>query len=118
MASAFGEELRRARRAQGETIASVAAHTGFSTSYVSDVENGRRSPFEIRVIESIATFLGVDRDALLLAASVSRGAIVFDVNADTPTEVVGLLYSIRERVRDKKPTSRRSLVAIIRKAIA
>src|SRR5690625_7473896 len=40
----LGEALRRRRRAQGRTLADVAAQAGMSMQHLSDVERGRKDP--------------------------------------------------------------------------
>jgi transcriptional regulator with XRE-family HTH domain len=42
--SPFGAELRRARRGERLTLAGLAGRLGCSTSYLSDLERGRRAP--------------------------------------------------------------------------
>src|SRR5690625_6442292 len=45
----LGEALRRRRRAQGRTLADVAAQAGMSMQHLSDVERGRKDPSSERV---------------------------------------------------------------------
>lgn len=39
----IGDRLRVHRRRRGLTLKAVASHSGFSVSYVADIERGRRS---------------------------------------------------------------------------
>lgn len=41
---ALGARLRRFRKARGRTLAEVAAETGLSVSFLSDIERGRTNP--------------------------------------------------------------------------
>ena len=44
--SGIANQLRVLRRASGKTLAQVAAETGLSTAYLSDIERGRRATFD------------------------------------------------------------------------
>ncbi|MEW6749698.1 MAG: cupin domain-containing protein [Candidatus Latescibacterota bacterium] len=53
-----GEQVRRLREAQGISVRTLAARSGFSASFISQVENGQASP-SIASLERIALCLGV-----------------------------------------------------------
>ena len=54
----LGPAIRRLREGQGRSLRSLAEETGFSASFLSQVENGQASP-SIASMERIATALGV-----------------------------------------------------------
>jgi transcriptional regulator with XRE-family HTH domain len=79
MPSVFGD-LSRAWRIEARfSIGDVARHLGYSIPYVSDVERGRRDPYEVNKIHELATFLGKDAAPLLRAALESRGTFKLNV---------------------------------------
>ena len=64
----FGEKLRTLRQRRGLTLRDFAlalGHPASFNSYLSDVENGRRTPKTPFVLE-VAQFFGVTPDVLLL----------------------------------------------------
>ena len=54
----LGESLRRLREAQHTSLRALAEQTGFSASFISQIENGQCSP-SIASMEKIAAALGV-----------------------------------------------------------
>jgi transcriptional regulator with XRE-family HTH domain len=63
----LGAFLREARARQGLTLRNVAARLGITPSYLSDIENDRRTP-ALRVLENLARILQLDLDELLSRA--------------------------------------------------
>ena len=57
----FGKELKRRRKNLGYTQAYVSDFSGFSTSFLSDVENGK-STCEFGKCIYLANLLGIDVD--------------------------------------------------------
>ena len=64
LASTFGENVRKARRAKGMTLEALAHDVGLAYSYVGELERGRRNP-TLNVVERIAKALGQDPIDLL-----------------------------------------------------
>ncbi|MCC7510093.1 MAG: ImmA/IrrE family metallo-endopeptidase [Planctomycetes bacterium] len=72
MTKRFGEVLRRTRKGAGVNLQDLAESLGFTASYLSLVEKGRRGPFDKEKIFSIAERLGVPADDLLEAANLGE----------------------------------------------
>jgi transcriptional regulator with XRE-family HTH domain len=72
---AVGDHLRRLRTRRGLSLRDLAAATGFSPSFISQVENGQASP-SISSMERIAHAVGVTLGEFFLAASTGRGGHV------------------------------------------
>jgi transcriptional regulator with XRE-family HTH domain len=68
----LGEHVRRLRAGNGLSIRSLAAHTGFSPSFLSQVERGQASP-SIASMEKIAAALGVTLGDFFAAAARGEG---------------------------------------------
>lgn len=67
---AIGERIRTARKEQGLTLDFLATRTGFSKSYLSQIENMKREP-TIGTLTKIAQALGID--AMFLISGVQQG---------------------------------------------
>lgn len=72
---AVGDHLRRLRTRRGLSVRDLAAGTGFSASFISQVENGQASP-SISSMERIAHAVGVTLGEFFLAATTGRGGHV------------------------------------------
>ena len=85
MQGEFGRLLRKYRKAAGKTLGDLARLLDFQPSYVSDVELGRRAPFQFDRLRQIAEFLSphADLEALDRAAAVDRGAFELPVEGTT-----------------------------------
>lgn len=57
--SDFGMKLRERRKSLGYTQKDLAAYTGFSISFLSDLERGKKTA-EIEKALSVANILGLD----------------------------------------------------------
>lgn len=69
---AFGEILRRRRRALDVTIAAAARRAGTSKGYICDVESGRTGPPAGKVTRRLAALYGLDPTAMEALAHVQR----------------------------------------------
>lgn len=76
----FGEVFRETRKKAGLTMQDIASHLGVTVPYVSDVENGNRSPFVPERIIKAAELLKVDPTGLLEAAAKTRGSFDLDLH--------------------------------------
>jgi transcriptional regulator with XRE-family HTH domain len=101
MDTLFGDLLRKLRAKAGFSVGDLARHLGYSVVYVSDVERGRRGPFEEDKIREAASFLRVDADPLLRAALESRGTFKLDVEG-YPSVAFDLLSSLARGERSKE----------------
>lgn len=87
--SEFGNQLKFERAQDRRTQAEVARVIGVTPAYVSEVERGCRLPFRHDQTMEIASYLGCDPAALLMAAWKTRGAV--------PVEFVGDLQDCAAR---------------------
>jgi transcriptional regulator with XRE-family HTH domain len=71
----LGQSLRRLREDRRISLKVLAEQTGFSSSFLSQVENGQASP-SISSMERIATALGVTLSQFFNHAEASRGSVV------------------------------------------
>lgn len=71
----LGEALRRLRESRHFSLKTLAEQTGFSGSFLSQVENGQASP-SISSMERIATSLGVTLGQFFHHAEASHGSVV------------------------------------------
>lgn len=69
----LGSRIRHARTAKGMTLAALAARINRASSYLSQIENGRREP-KLSVLTSIAEALGVTVSDLMIAQAPSERA--------------------------------------------
>lgn len=60
----LGKQIRHARRAAGYTLAQLGEAIGYSSSYLSQVETGKRSP-RVSMLQTLAATLGVPVEDLL-----------------------------------------------------
>jgi len=70
-----GEHVRRLRVQKGISVRTLARQTGFSPSFVSQLENGQVSP-SISSMEKIAAVLGVTLGEFFVAAADGDGGLV------------------------------------------
>jgi transcriptional regulator with XRE-family HTH domain len=56
--SKLAQEFRNARTSRGLTLADVAANTGLSVGYISDIERGRTRP-SLQTLGTLERFYGV-----------------------------------------------------------
>ncbi len=71
----FGNLLRDQRAASRKTLGDVARALECSVSFVSDVEHGRRHPFDRSQILKVAELFGVPPFELVMAAAKDRQAV-------------------------------------------
>jgi transcriptional regulator with XRE-family HTH domain len=97
---AFGELLRQLRLPTGKSLGELARHLGYSVVYLSDIERGRRPPFDDSKIRETAAFLGLDPEPLLDAALHTRGEMIFDVKSQSDPALDVLKSLARGKRRD------------------
>ena len=71
----FGEKIREARSEKGISLTELAKQLGVTKVYVSDVERGRRAPFNLMRIRQVSEILGCDPFDLYVLAVRSRGHV-------------------------------------------
>ena len=64
----FGEYLRKLRQENRLSLRDVAARTGMSFSYLTQIEHGRREPPHPRLLQKLASAYGVSASDLMKAA--------------------------------------------------
>jgi transcriptional regulator with XRE-family HTH domain len=72
---AVGEHVRRLRERAGMSLRTLARTTGFSASFMSQLENGQVSP-SIGSMEKIAAALGVSLGQFFVAAAGGEGGLI------------------------------------------
>lgn len=96
------EMLRKARLAKGLTFREVAQFVGISPGNVSEIENGRRlPPKDENILGKFAKLLGIDRDALVRSAQITRKAKTDDTIGNVLAEDPELALSFYLMVEDK-----------------
>jgi transcriptional regulator with XRE-family HTH domain len=73
-----GQQVRRLRRRAGLSLRALAAQSGFSPSFISQLENGQVSP-SITSMERIGAILGVGLADLFAEAKAGQGALIVRV---------------------------------------
>lgn len=76
----FGDALKEARIKARKKLRETAEHIGLSIGYLSDIEQGRKSPPDLETVRKLQDFLRVDGDKLVSLASEAR--------TKRPTEIV------------------------------
>ena len=71
----FGDAVRGARNERGISLTNLAKGLGVTKVYVSDVERGRRAPFNLIRIRQVSEILGCDPFHLYVLAVRSRGHV-------------------------------------------
>jgi transcriptional regulator with XRE-family HTH domain len=71
----FGEALKIARTARRVTLRVLGEHVGKSVGYLSDIENSRKRPPTLDIVEKIEKFLGITDNSLVTLASNLRKKI-------------------------------------------
>lgn len=70
--SNFGTALKRARKAARKKLREVSEHVGLSIGYLSDIEQGRKAPPDLDVVEELEKFLLVSDSSLVKIADEDR----------------------------------------------
>jgi len=70
--SAFGREVRLARKKRGLTLEALAGATGMAKSYLSQIETGYASPPRDDKVRKIARALGLEEKVLVAVAHLSQ----------------------------------------------
>ncbi|TGM88275.1 helix-turn-helix domain-containing protein [Leptospira bouyouniensis] len=81
----FHEMFRELRENRKSTLKNIADAIGKSVVYISDVENGRRSPFKEEDIYKIADVLNTDPIPLIDAARLSKKRLELDLDLPSQT---------------------------------
>ncbi|KYG66802.1 hypothetical protein AZI86_07125 [Bdellovibrio bacteriovorus] len=71
----FGDMLKRLRIEAEITLRELSAHLNITPSYLSDVEQGRKRPFNQKKIANLADLLGVAAEPLQKAAAKEKDMI-------------------------------------------
>lgn len=95
----FGDMLRAKRMATGMSLREYARRTGYSVSYLHDVELGRRPPFfggDLRKMLDVINCTEQERFEFSVAETVSRGTID---TSDLSHEDIAALVAMRDGLR-------------------
>ena len=69
----IGQSIRKARKARGFTLRSLAAASGYSVTFLCDVERGRSNP-SLKMLFRAAVAIGVKPGELLEGVELSQSA--------------------------------------------
>ena len=58
----FSEKLRSLRKLREMTVEELSLRSGISRSYITNIENGRKTEVSFRVLDSLAAALGIQPD--------------------------------------------------------
>lgn len=72
---AIGQHVRELRQVRGMSVRALASETGFSPSFISQLENGQVSP-SIASMEKIAEMLGVTLGDFFAAVANARSGVI------------------------------------------
>jgi transcriptional regulator with XRE-family HTH domain len=99
--TAFGDELRRLRRAAGKSLADLADALGCSIAFVSDVERGKKNPPPLVGIRKLLVCLGQEKQLpkMLTLAAQSRKSVEITV-ANQSQDVAAMLVALARRCND------------------
>lgn len=61
----FGSYLKSLRKREHKTLKQVADFLGYSTSYICDIEKGRRSPFKTPDLKKLIKFFDCQNNIML-----------------------------------------------------
>ncbi len=68
----FAIAFRKARLNSDKTFRQIKEYIGLSIGYLSDIENGKRNPPEISIVEQIENFFGITDNHLVKLAKKER----------------------------------------------
>lgn len=100
----LGESVRRLREAQHLSLRALAEHTGFSASFLSQVEHGQASP-SIASMERIAAALGVTLSEFFAVAAADDAPAVMRAS-DRPGLSSGWSKARLESLAARRPSAR------------
>jgi transcriptional regulator with XRE-family HTH domain len=97
----FGDYIRKKRLRAGLTLSDVSAHLDFSRSYLSDIENQRKGPFNVGKLKLFAEQVRLtDEETALLYDIASREShiVPHDIRGILMHEEVGELARTALRI--------------------
>lgn len=71
----FADAFKKARLASGKKFREIKNFTGLSIGYLSDIENSRRNPPELSIVEKIEELFGITDNHLVRLAKKERMSI-------------------------------------------
>lgn len=98
--SHFGPLMRQKRTAARITLGDVASALGCSISYVSDVEHGRRNPFDHEQIRKLAPLLSCPAQELMRAAARDTMTVKISSHREEILELAAHLASVLQSLDD------------------
>ena len=105
--TAFGQRLRQLRGEKNITLASMAKILGVTTSYLSQIETGKKPPASPVMVDQINAILGLiwdDAEAMKILAAQSKSRVTIDTTALGPeaTKAANLMAELLPKVDDKE----------------
>jgi len=98
----FGELIRSNRRRLNKSLQDVADALGVTAVYVSEVERGKRPPFTVERLPSLAQILELELDELKTAAWAQRKMIEWDPSTASDKQIEALMALARGGLSDSQ----------------
>lgn len=103
--TAFGQRLRDLRIAKNITLAAMAKILGVTTSYLSQIETGKKPPSSPVMVDQICAILGLiwdDAEHMKQLAAQSKARVTIDTTALGPeaTRAANLMAGVLSKVDD------------------
>lgn len=118
----IGERIAQLRERRGMDITDLASASGLSSSYISQIENGKRSNLTLSTLEALASGLGVtlselvavdaedekDEKDMLDLNDIMRTQLYFKGQALTLEEMASVRMAVRFMLDELRSRKRRS----------
>ena len=103
--TAFGQRLRDLRVQKNITLSAMAKILGVTTSYLSQIETGKKPPSAPAMVDQICAILGLiwdDAEEMKTLASQSKSRVTIDTTSLGPeaTRAVNLMGELLPKVDD------------------
>jgi transcriptional regulator with XRE-family HTH domain len=83
----LGQKLKSVRKLRDMTLEDLSKRSGVSRSYITNIENGRKTEVSSRIMEALSTALGISSDYFRIQGA----ALPTDCIPDLSPEIVTLL---------------------------
>lgn len=93
-AEQFGHLVRAAREKAGKSQGDLGRYLGVSTSYICEIERGRRTPFTYNNLVKAAHFLDADLSALVWSRAKWYGHVEVPLTGNIPTDSRALALAV------------------------
>ena len=105
--TAFGQHLRQLRREKSITLADMAKIMGVTSSYLSQIETGKKNPTSPVMVDQICAILGLiwdDAEHMKRLAAQSKARVSIDTSQLGPeaTRAANLMAELLPKVDDEE----------------